>query len=64
MKNQKKGVKTIRWIARIWGSIILAFILIFILGYLFGDEGLGIDKASSQDKIAFIFFPILSIRKK
>lgn len=61
MKNQEKKVKLIRWIARIWGTIILVFILTFFLGYAFGDEGLGFDKISNHEKITFIFFPIATI---
>ena len=61
MKNQEKKVKIIRWIARIWGSLILAFVLFFILGHLFGDEGLGLENLSNRDIITFICFPVSSV---
>lgn len=61
MKTINKNAKTVRLLARIWGSIILAFILFFFLSYLFGEEGLGLDNISNHDKITFIFFPISSI---
>lgn len=61
MKNQEKTTKIIRLTARVWGSLILAFVLFFILGYLFGDEGLGLENMSNQDIITFILFPVSSI---
>jgi len=61
MKNQEKTTKIIRLTARVWGSLILAFVLFFVLGYLFGDEGLGLENMSNQDIITFILFPVSSI---
>ena len=61
MKNQKLTANIIRWIARVWGSLILAFVLFFILGHIFGDEGLGLENLSNKDIITLIFFPISSI---
>ena len=61
MKNQEKKANIIRWIARVWGSLILAFVLFFILGYMFGAERLGLENLSNRDIITFIFFPISSI---
>ena len=61
MKNQEKKANIIRWIARIWGSLILAFVLFFVLAYMFGDEGLGLENLSNRDIITFICFPVSSI---
>jgi len=61
MKNQVKKANIIRWVARIWGSLILAFVLFFILGHLFGDEGLGLENLSNRDIITFICFPVSSV---
>jgi hypothetical protein len=38
MKNQKKTANIIRWIARIWGTAILALILFFLFANIFGTE--------------------------
>ena len=61
MKNQEKKANIIRWIARIWGSLILAFVLFFVLAYMFGDEGLGLNNLSKRDIITFICFPVSSV---
>ena len=61
MKNQEKKANIIRWIARIWGSLILAFVLFFVLAYMFGDEGLGFENLSNRDIITFICFPVSSV---
>ena len=43
MKNQKKTANIIRWIARIWGTSIFAFVLVFLFADIFGaEEGGGI----------------------
>lgn len=61
MKNKEKKANIIRWIARIWGSLILAFVIFFVLAYLFGDEGLGLDNLNNRDIITFICFPVSSL---
>ena len=61
MEVSRKKANIIRWIARIWGSLILAFVLLFVLGSIFGDEGLGLDNLSNKDIITFIFFPVSSV---
>ena len=38
MKNHKKTANIIRWIARIWGTSILAFVLFFLFADIFGTE--------------------------
>jgi len=59
MKNQKKTINIIRWIARIWGTSILAFVLFFLFANIFGTEGGG--NGFNNNSISFIFFPISSI---
>jgi hypothetical protein len=55
----------IRWIARIWGGLILAFVLFFLLahviGSITGDGEQGGGFANIQEVIAFICFPIGTI---
>jgi len=63
MKNSKKVTDVIRWIARIWGSLSLAFMVFFVGAYLIGSitgkgEGIGEFKSVS-DMISFFFFPVL-----
>ncbi|MDP1623204.1 MAG: hypothetical protein Q8M08_12795 [Bacteroidales bacterium] len=59
MKNQKITANIIRWIARIWGTSILAFILFFLFAHIFGtEEG---DNGFKNNSISFIFFPVSSI---
>jgi hypothetical protein len=63
MKNSKKVTDVIRWIARIWGSLSLAFMVFFVGAYLIGTitgEGEGIGEFGSlSDMISFFFFPVL-----
>ena len=61
MKNQKKTASTIRWIARIWGSLILAFVLFFLLLHLFGNDESGEGFRSAGEVIQFLCFPISAI---
>ncbi len=61
MKNQKKTANTIRWIARIWGSLILAFVLFFVLAHIFGAEEFGKEFRNIGEVITFIFFLISSV---
>jgi len=57
MKNKKSIANIIRWIARIWGTLSLIFILFFVIAHIIGSitekgEGLG------QLSISFVFFPL------
>jgi hypothetical protein len=58
MRSEKLNiiVKIILWIARIWGTLILAFVLFFLIADLFGGEtpGGGLKK---NEIMSFIFFP-------
>lgn len=65
VKNNKKVALIIRWIARIWGSLSLAFMLLFVGAHLIGTitgEGEPIGKFNSaSEMISFAFFPVLTI---
>lgn len=63
MKNKKRIATIIRWIARIWGSLLFVFVLIMIGGelveHLSGNPMFFIDSVS--DIIGILFFPIFCI---
>ena len=46
----------ILWIARVWGTLILAFVLVFMVSGIFGtDAGEGLRDA--REVMTFILFP-------
>ncbi|TBW28894.1 hypothetical protein [Gramella sp. KN1008] len=53
--------RSILWVARAWGSIILAFVLFFLIAHIFGTEETGTGSLSNKDIITFICFPIGTI---
>ena len=55
-KKQIQYVTILRWIARIWSFLSVAFILSFVGRYLFSSEGLGTFEPG--ELIIFSFFPI------
>lgn len=61
MTNRIKFKTTIRWIARISGSLILAFVLFFLLAYLFGEDESGNSFRNANEVITFIFFPVSTV---
>ena len=61
MKNQKKFANIIRWIARIWGTLILAFVLFFVLAHIFGDEEADMRFVNESEVFTFILFPVSSV---
>ena len=50
-------VTILRWIARIWSYIVVAFIVLFVGAHFF-ESGSGIGSMALEDAIAFTFFPI------
>lgn len=59
------ATKTVLWTARIWGSLILTFVLIFLVAHIIGSmtgkgETVG-GFANVQEIIAFIGFPICTV---
>ena len=48
------------WIARIWGTLVLAFVLLFLVPGIFGaDAGSGLRDA--REVMTFVFFPVLTV---
>ncbi len=41
MKDQTRTTILIRWIARIWGTLILVFVLFFIVALIVGGDESG-----------------------
>lgn len=58
--NPKQKI-ILRWMARIYGSLILAFLLFFVLVHLFGNDESGAGFLSTKEIIAFTCFPIGAI---
>lgn len=62
MITQKYIRKSILWMARIWGSLILGFVLFFLLAHLIKPERpLAEGLQDPRDLITFICFPVLSM---
>ncbi|MFT6998177.1 MAG: hypothetical protein ACJAQ4_001937 [Cryomorphaceae bacterium] len=61
MVNQNKIATITCWIARISGSLILAFILFFVLAHVLGDDESGNGFQSTVEVITFLFFPISTL---
>ena len=55
-KNQNRYVTIIRWIARIWSILSLAFLLLFFGASIIGS--IGTDTFVFKDVLQFVFFPI------
>ncbi len=64
MKNKKRIATIIRLIARIWGSLILLFLLLFLGAHVFqalcGPEGAGDGGFNSTGEMLsfYFFFPV------
>jgi hypothetical protein len=61
MKDNNKSSKIIRWLARIYGSISLLFLIFMVGAHVIGaisgtNDGAGFN--STQELISFLFFPI------
>jgi len=61
MTNQNKITTVILWVARISGSLILAFILFFLLAHIFGEDESGNGFQNTKEVILFLFFPISTL---
>ena len=55
-KNQNRFVTIIRWIARIWSILSLAFLLLFFGASIFSS--IGTATFVFKDVLQFVFFPI------
>lgn len=60
MANQNRITTAIRWIARITGSLILVFILFFLIANIFGENESGNGFQNNREVISFIFFPVFT----
>jgi len=60
MKNQKL-TDSVRWTARISGSLLLAFGLFFLLANIFGQDELGDGIRDSKEMVIFLLFPMSTI---
>lgn len=58
--NTKIG-SIIRWIARVLGSLIIAFILFFLIAHLFGEDESGNGFKNTSEVISFILFPVSTL---
>ncbi|NQV17180.1 MAG: hypothetical protein HQ534_01355 [Armatimonadetes bacterium] len=54
--KRNKAAITIKWIARIWSILSLAFLLIFFGGHIFSSGGKEV--FTFKDVFQFVFFPI------
>jgi hypothetical protein len=61
MTNRNKIATTIRWIARILASLILAFVLFFLIAHIFGKEESGNGFRNTSEFISFLFFPVSTV---
>jgi len=61
MKNQIRIITVIRWIARIWGTLILAFVLFFVVALIVGGDESGDGLFNTKEVITFIFFPVSTV---
>lgn len=60
MKNQRLTT-IILWTARILGSIIIAFVLFFLIAHVFGNNESGEGFRDSKEIITFLLFPISTV---
>ena len=61
MKNAPRGVvaSSVLWTARVWGSLILAFVLFFLIASLFGEWGEGL--RNPRELLVFLTFPVSTV---
>ena len=52
--------KIVLWIARIWGTLVLAFVLVFVVMGAFGEESSG-ELLDARELVTFMFFPVCTI---
>lgn len=61
MGNKKYIRKSILWMARIWGTLIIAFIMVFLIAHILENKPLGKGFSNAKDLVSFICFPVLTI---
>ena len=56
MRDQVNYKQVIRWIARVWGTAVMAFVLFFAIAHLIGDSHVDDDYIlSTNDILSFTF---------
>ena len=60
-ENTNLSANIIRWIARILGTLFLAFVLFFLFAYAFGEDQSGEGFRSTGEFLTFILFPISTV---
>lgn len=60
MKSKDSSANKIRWIARIVGSFLVVFTLVFVIG-TFIDEGIGRNSSSHQSSFNFLMIVVFVI---
>lgn len=55
--SRKSVVTTIRWIARVWGLVSIAFVLLMFVGSALA-EGFNPAQLAPRDMVGFLFFPL------
>lgn len=63
MNDRNTTVRLLRWTALISGTLVLAFLVLMLVGHLFGHANgpNGMRFANSTDATAFVFFPVCTI---
>ncbi len=57
-----KSLSVLRWVARIWGSLSVAFLLFMILGHIIdGDEPFTSGFTSTKEVLIFFLFPVCTL---
>lgn len=52
-----RKIPAMKWIARSWGTVILAFVLFFVVAGIFGDEP-DVGLQNTREIIIFALFPV------
>ena len=61
MKHSVTITNGIHWVARIWGSLIVVFILFFLTMEAFGSESTAPGFLNYREIVTFIFFPMSTV---
>jgi nucleoside permease NupC len=63
MNTMDRITRTLVWIARITGTLLLAFLLFMLIGHLTGNANgpNGMTFSSTSDILGFVLFPVCSI---
>jgi len=56
-----KTLHLIKWLAKITGTIVLAFLLFFIVAHLIGAEENRVGFRDAEDMLTFVLFPVCPV---